>query len=748
MTEVKRAARQRFIGLLVKGPVRRRALCAIALFCALPSGAQGVHGSGPKEHGPVELSTGKYITPNAATGAIFQDLFKPDSSTDEHIPANQASAIAVAPDGKMLAILTSGWNFRFVHPDGRNPMKGDYAFPGSEYVYLFDISGARPKQVQVLQVPRTWQGLAWAPTSDRLFVAGGTDDRVLEFVRTDAGLVGSRTFALGHQAGLGVTADLGGAKLDVKPMAGALAISPDGTELLVANFQNDSVSLISLTTGRVVAEQDLRPGKIDIKERGKAGGSYPRAVAWISSNRAYVASERDHEIISLQVAASKVQVASRIAVHGQPIAMIANRAGSRIYAALDNTDKVAIVDTKRDRIVEEFSALAPQSIYSNKQQLGGANSNALALTPDEDTLLVSNGGENDVAVVRLSQRAQGTEGQQQSHPEHETERSEAEQSSVIGLVPTGYYPTGVATSKVGATWYVVNAKSETGANSSWCGAVDPSRGTCIVENPDPISNSGLMLSMIDQFNGQLQRAGFLAFPAPSGRELARLTKQVAHNNHFDNPALAANDQKLFAFLHEHIHHVIYVIKENRTYDQILGDLSPGNGDPRLNIFPDALSPNHHAIARNFVTLDNFLLSGEGSWTGWDFSTAARNNDFRVHQEPATVHGGMLGDEWGANRNINMGLATSDERHAERAVSPSDPDLLPGIHDVGAPDGPGGEEGRGYIWDAALRAGLAVRNYGFFGMLDWSPPLVRDPSVQGLRVFYPTKPALMPVTDPY
>src|SRR5262249_9539665 len=157
-------------------------------------------------------------------------------------------------------------------------------------------------------------------------------------------------------------------------------------------------------------------------------------------------------------------------------------------------------------------------------------------------------------------------------------------------------------------------------------------------------------------------------------------------------------------------------KENRSYDQVLGDLEVGNGDPQLTLFPEHLTPNHHAIARNFVTLDNFLVSGEVSWTGWDWAVSAQTTDFRERGEPLSMRGlfggkpGLQG-ETGLNRNINVGLATSVERQADLAVSPTDPDILPGTRDIYALDGPDGAEGKGYIWDSAFQAGLTVRNWG-------------------------------------
>jgi DNA-binding beta-propeller fold protein YncE len=714
-------------------------------------GSAGAYPLGANQPGPIELPTGQVITPTAATGALFQDL-DPRLPSAPQIRATRAGMESVSPDGRLLAILTSGGNSH-LGPD-RKPVPE----LSNEYVFLFDISGPQPKELQILSIPNTFLGLGWTPSADRLLVSGGTDDSVHEFVRSGPGFVAARTLPLGHKSVVGLpVVETGASTWILKPMAGALAVNPDGTRLLVANFENDSVSLLDLQSGRVITEQDLRPGIIDPKLRGHPGGSYPRAVIWTSTSRAYVASERDREVISLAISGKKVRVVRRMPVQGQPVALLANHSASRLYVALDNTDEVAVFDTAHDTLLEEINVVAPEAVYRNAQKLGGANSNALALTPDERTLLVSNGGENAVAVVQLSRRAQGVVPPKSSSRDRDgdddddDDESLREHSLVAGLVPTGWYPTGVATSKDGTTWYIVNGKSETGPNVDWCHELDAVRNTCIAENPPGplLAENGLfMLESHNQFNWDLERAGFLTLPAPPPLELARLTRQVAHNDHFDNPGVDAKDRQLFTFLREHIHHVIYIIKENRTYDQILGDLEVGNGDPRLTLFPDNIAPNHHAIARRFVTLDNFLVSGEGSWTGWDWSTAARINDFREREEPITAHRGLLGSMWGANRHMNMGYATNAERHAERPISPTDPDILPGARDVAALDGPGGEEGKGYVWDAALRRGLTVRNYGFFGLIDWGPARVSHPFAQGVSQFYPTIPTLIPLTDRY
>jgi hypothetical protein len=213
-----------------------------------------------------------------------------------------------------------------------------------------------------------------------------------------------------------------------------------------------------------------------------------------------------------------------------------------------------------------------------------------------------------------------------------------------------------------------------------------------------------------------------------------------------------------AFLREHIQHVVYVVKENRTYDQVLGDLDVGNGDPSLTLFPEDITPNHHALARNFVTMDAFFDSGEVSGDGWNWTMAGTTTDFTEKTVSVNYADRGLTYDWeGTNRNINVAYETLEERVAANPLTPDDPDLLVGSADVAAPDGLDGEPGAGYLWDAARRKGISLRNYGFFGdgaryeIAEGEPghiPIVHDPHAQGIVQFYPAKRALMDVSDPY
>ena len=706
----------------MRRPFERRFGLAVAAAIALSTGTAA--GARAAELTP----TGQALTPTAAPGAIFQAL-NPGLAGDPAFTAGQAAAVALSPDGKTLLILTSGFNRAFGSDGKMIPERSN------EYVFVWDVSGAMPVQRQVLPMANAFQGLAWAPAGDRFFASGGSDDTVHEFVRGAAGFGAGRAFPLGHKAGLGLIA---------RPEVAGLAISPDGRRLLATNIQNDSVSLIDLVSG-AVSEQDLRPGVIDPTRVGQTGGTYPRAVAWVSNDRAYVASERDREIIALKVDSGALSVVARIKTDGQPVALLRGT-GNRLYAAADNTDSVVVIDTRANRILETIPTAGPAA-WPHKG-LGGAGSNALALSPDGRTLLVTNGGENALALVRLDDTAVGGKVARSKGRDDDGDGDEdgaRAGSAVVGLIPTGWYPTGVAVRSDGGQIYVVNGKSNTGPVPLGCRnnlqTAPASQNACQAAN---------------QYVWQKEKAGFLTLKPPTPTILATLTAQVAANNHV-LAAPSAADAETMAFLRARIRHVIYIVKENRTYDQVLGDLEVGNGDPNLAIFGRAMTPNLHALARQFVDLDAFFDSGESSNTGWNWTLAGRTNDWTEREAPVNYAGrGLQYDQEGANRNVNVGFAALAERVAANPLTPKDPNLLAGARDVAAPDGPYGVEGRGYLWDQALAAGLTVRNWGMYGDLSlYFPqagaartPLEREPWKSSLRVFTPSKASLMGITDPY
>ncbi|HXP97951.1 MAG TPA: phosphoesterase [Telmatospirillum sp.] len=682
------------------------------------------------------LPTGAWITPLAAPGADLQAL-DPDLPGNPQFRADHAVAMAQSPDGKTLLLLTSGFNLTY-GPAGK------IAEQSNEYIFVYDIEGDIPRKRQVLTLPNSFLGLAWAPDGQRFFVSGGIDDRVAVFTRRDASFEPDGAYALGHKAGVG---------RGVKPMAAGLAVDPLSRRLLVANYENDSVTLIDLAQRRQLAERDLRPGKIDATQSGIAGGEYPIQIRWQSSRKAYVSSQRDREIVVLAIDGTAITVQSRIKTSGQPTAMDINRDGSRLFAVLDNSDSVVAIDTATDSIIEEIPTVAPATLFKNSEELRGASPNQLALSPDQRSLLVTNGGTNSLAVIALGPVAGNLPVPAKNKADDDDDDDDAPaaangaappKSRVVGLIPTGWYPSAVAIRADGRRIFVANAKSPAGPNAGGC---RDTLATTETHSPCRANN---------RYIWQLEKAGLMSLPPPKPAALAQLTWQVAANNHFPGFADHGHNQQVMDAVRQRIKHIIYVIKENRAFDQVLGDLEMGNGDPRLVLFPASLSPNHHALARRFVTLDAFFASGEVSNSGWLWSTSARTTDFTEKAAPILYAGRGLTYDWeGVNRGVNVGLASQRDRKEANPDNPDDADLLPGTADIAAPDGPHGETGAGALWDSAARAGLSLRNYGFYVDLERTTtdgphavPLLRQPAADGVTVAMPTKAALMGNTDPY
>jgi YVTN family beta-propeller protein len=661
------------------------------------------------------IPTGVQITPAAAPGSSFQAL-NPGLPFDPGFIVGQAVTTAISPDGKTLLILTSGYNsqnFTSGPNEGNtNPMESD------EYIFVFDLSGGKPLQTQVLQVPNAFDGLAFGPSGKEFYVTGGPDDDVHFY-----DLNGSTWAESGSPAKLGHPGAL--ALGDIKPGAMGLAVTGDGKRLVVANYENDSISLVDIAGRKVLADLDLRP------LNGTPGGEYPVWVAIQGSSTAFISSARDREIVVVDISTNSPAITDRIRVKGQPTRIAFNPKQTRLYVAESSSDSVAVINTKTHQIIEEIGTTAPDSVFQNQKGFKGSSPNSLVVSTDGGDLYVTNGGANSVAVIRLA--------------------NDSGRSELKGLIPTGWYPNSVSVSADGSTLYVVNGKSNAGPNPLNC------RDAASLQ---PGGNENAC-NAANQYVWQLTKAGFLTVPVPHGDDLEELTAQVAKNNHYDAKQDAGN-QDIMGFLHNKIQHLIYIVKENRTYDQILGDLGKGNGDPTIVVYPQPLTPNLHALANNFVDLDNFYDSGEVSGDGWNWSTSARAADTIEKTEPINYAGrGLNYDYEGTNRNVNVGFATPAERAAAFAAYNSLPpsvqaNLLLGTADVSAPDSPEGEEGAGYLWDSALRAGLNVRNYGFF--IDLGPysvpvvsggtPLLRHPFDTSTPVAYSTKAALQPVTDQF
>ncbi len=639
---------------------------------------------------------GQRLTPTAAPGAQLQYLNAGLPDLPE-LAAGGAMNCLASPDQKTLLVLTSGYN-QFRDKAGKSQAENS-----EQYLFIFQIDHHTPERKQVLRVPNTFAGAAFSPDGKSLYVGGGCDDNVHIFHRqsdeswAEAGL----PISLGHRK----AEEKSGS---VEPVTGGLAVTNDGAKLVVANVYNDSVSVIDLTS-RQVSEIDLRPGGQSPAQSGVPGGEYPYWIGLKGTATAYVSSLRDREIVKVNLAGTP-QIETRIKVPGNPNQIVLEPKQKLLYVTADNSDRLLVIDTETDRVVQVIPTI-PTRLATNLRRYKGMSPNALALAPGGNRAYVTDAGSNAVAVIAGLPKA----------------------GKCIGLIPTALCPYGIATSPDGRWMYVVSGRSVSGPNPGFFKDKD--------EN---------------QYVEQLQRSSLLSLPVPTPELLESLTRRVAENNGFGRTT-GKEDQRLFAELHRRIKHVIYIIKENRTYDQILGDLGKGNGDPGITEFGRAITPNFHQLASQYVDLDNFFDCGDVSADGWPWSTAARESEFGRRAVPLDYsERGTTYDYEGTNRGINVGLATVQQRKAANPDSPDDPNLLPGTADVAALDGPEGTPPeQGYLWNAALRAGLTVRNYGFFCDLSrYSAessrriPREHNPAENQLVVAFPAKSELAANCDRY
>jgi len=659
---------------------------------------------------------GLFITPKALKDAVQQDLNPgltlPYFSTNyPNFVAGEAVKAIVSPDGTTLAILTAGMNSLYFPNDDNlaNPNLGKVDTAAStQFIFLYDVSGAnktKPVLKQVIQQKNSHVGLVWAPNSQTLYAAGGCDDAVYGYTKSGGSFVPSATIALGHAPNgcVANAANQKGLGLSVEPNVAGLAITADGGTLVAANNYNDSITLINTATKAVVPPDiDLRPFASGAPN-GTKGGTFPFSVV-LKGNIAYVGCDRDREVVAVNISTRKV--VARISTDGNPNGMTLSADGSTLFVAQDNQDQVAVINTATNTITHKVDTRGPWRLDFPKNTTGAAPT-AVTINPFNKTLYAVNAGSNSIAVIPLT-----------GPWAFET----------TGLLPTAYDPTDVAFSADGRWMYIVNGKNDTGPNPLYGYGNMAVIQFKQVDPPETNAQESLELNSNNQYQFQLEHATLVSAEVPHDEDIWDLTALVASNNGYTQKE-SESDEKVMEFLHSKIKHVIYIVKENRTFDQILGDLHNGsNGDPSLALFGEGVTPSFHRMARNFVTIDNFMDPGDGSMDGWSWSMRGRvtNTETITQQENyARVNRGLSYEGEGQNRNIPSNLnttagrdfffdptgATTPYSSATSTLSGGTPNILAGDGDHAATDGPTGYQ-QGYIFNAVLHAGGTVRNYGW------------------------------------
>jgi YVTN family beta-propeller protein len=387
--------------------------------------------------------------------------------------------------------------------------------------------------------------------------------------------------------------------------AGLARLSDDA--LWVASSRGNGVQLLNLSTGEAeqVVPVGVAPYAVVCPRPDRAyvsnwGGDPPKAgePKALSSGtpvrinpRTGVANQGTVSVLAPVPGKWKQLRTIRVGLH--PSGMIADRTGRFVYVANANSDTVSVIATKRDEVVETI-ACRPEARLPF-----GSGCNALALSPDGGTLYVANGTNNCVAVVRLGRKACAAGG-----------ADRPASSKLEGLIPTGWYPGAVLVTPDGKRLVVANVKGV----GSLARVRPPAEG----KNTHDFLGS---VSIID---------------VPDADRLARYTKEVNANNRLaysraglEKPRAGVKPVPVPGRHGEPsvFRHVIYVIKENRSYDQVLGDMKEGNGDPRLVLFGEKVTPNQHALARQFTLFDNFYCSGALSATGHQWVSEAYVTDY-------------------------------------------------------------------------------------------------------------------------
>ena len=428
---------------------------------------------------------------------------------------------------------------------------------------------------------------------------------------------------------------LGDRKTRIYPAG--LALSPDGQTLYAALNLEGAVAVIDLP-GTMRARL-----RLPWAGRRDDAGPLPYAVT-LTGSTLYVSEWNGGGVTVIDV--DRLAVLRHIPTGAHASALVRSPDGARLYVANATSDTVSVIDTGTETVIGTVT-LGPYPAAPM-----GSLPNAVVVSPDGQTLYVANGGNNDVAVVDTASL------------------------QVRGLIPTAWFPSALALSPDGRTLYVANMKG--------LGAGPNPRGPN-PERPDPD----------EQYIGRMARGTLSILDLPDASGLARLTAQVVRNNGFDemHQVLTRTPQDTTPHAVPRrvgdpslIRHVLYVIKENRTYDQVLGDLRQGDGDPTLVLFGRDVTPNHHALAEQFALLDRCYADAEVSADGHNWSMAAIATDYVQKLWAATY----------SDRNRPFDFGGESSASAPQA---------------------------GYLWDHTARAGVSYRVYGEFARFRSKPPTV-------------------------
>jgi YVTN family beta-propeller protein len=534
-------------------------------------------------------------------------------------------------DGKRALVATNGFN--------------------QHSLYLVDFSGDEPKALTTGECRQSWYGLVTDKAQAKIWWSGGgygnlhTYDLKGDALERTSPAEPQRNAApqpkkaaepnaAGEPKKDAAAADAKEAAQEIVPAAAAKTFQSG----LAFDDSKQLLYTLNINLGELVAS-DLKSGQ----SKTLAIGGRPYDII-LGSTQIFVSDWAGAQVLVIDPADFRVISKIRVGDHPNQMAL---HADGRLFVACANSNSVSVIDTTRGIVHESiFTALFPKSPE-------GSTPTALALAPDGKTLFVANADNNCVAVIDV-----------------ETPR----QSAVKGFIPTGWYPTAVSVTPDGKNLLVGVGKG-------------------LQSKANPIAADGAVDARGRKFPyiGTVMSGALSVIPidpeAKFHEKLKDYTAMVYRNCPYSDEQLTTAPHPVKTAIPTKvgdpspIKYVLYVIKENRTYDQVFGDLAKGpnpkgNGDPSLCMFPRRVSPNHHKLAEEFVLLDNLYCNGQVSRDGHPWSTMAYHTDY-------------IARDWHLTYSRRKGVDDDDEGHLQNAPS-------------------------GHIWDACNRAGLSYRSYGEYG----------------------------------
>ncbi len=562
------------------------------------------------------------------------------------LPGLRPQAIARSPNGKVLVVSGKTSELVVLDPD-TGAVRQRVQLPAeAQNEPQPEVASANILQPDT-KGQLSFTGLIFSPDGRRVFLSNVNGSVKVFGVGDDGVVTASHTIRLPAAE----------APRRKEEIPSGLAMTADGRRLYVCGNLSNTLLELNAETGEVLRRFDVGVAPFDVVLAGRKayvsnwGGRRPgpgdlvgpagRGTEVRVDPVRHIASEGSVSVVDLgEAVAGGVDGATKEILTGlHASALAVSPDGRWVVCANAGSDHLSVIDTREDAVVETIWVKAKPS------DLLGATPNALAFSTDGRRLYVANGTQNAIAEVEF--------------------RPSRKRSRLVGLIPVGWFPGGISVDRAGKRLAVVNIK-----------------GHPVQAKPvrNAAGNPGS-----EGFNTHHYHGSVSVLDLPRRREMAGLSQSVYDNlrsERIEEALLPARPGQPARAIPERIgepsliRHVVYVIKENRTYDQVLGGVARGNGDPRLCIFGERVTPNQHKLVGEFVLLDNTYCAGILSADGHQWSTSAFGTDY--------LERSFAG--WPRSYPDGMG---DDEKDA-LAYSPA-----------------------GFIWDRALRQGISIRNYGEF-----------------------------------